>query len=141
VAGERLFLDVSFVVARFSRRDQYHKAARSLATRTRDYRELWTTEAVLLEIGAAFAAPGQRQIAVRVWDQFHSDARCRMVSISGGLLERAMDLFGSRPDKAWSLADCISFILMADHHLTDALTCDHHFVQAGFRALLLEETD
>ena len=50
-----------------------------------------------------------------------------------------MDLFRNRPDKAWSLADCVSFILMGDQHLTDAWTCDHHFVQAGFRALLLEE--
>jgi predicted nucleic acid-binding protein len=64
-----------------------------------------------------------------------------MASISGSLLERGMELFRQRADKAWSLADCVSFVLMADQRLTDALTCDHHFVQAGFRALLLEDLD
>jgi len=136
--GERLFLDTSFVVARFSPHDQYHQRVRKLAARVRDCRELWTTEAILLEIAAAFAAPAQRHLAVRTWDDFHSERRCRLVAVSGGLLERAMDLFRNRPDKAWSLTDCTSFVLMAEQRLTDALTCDRHFTQAGFCALLLE---
>ncbi len=41
-----------------------------------------------------------------------------------------------RPDKDWSLTDCISFVVMEEHGITDALTGDHHFEQAGFRALL-----
>lgn len=138
MAGERLFLDAGFVVARFNVRDQYHEAARSLASRVRDCRELWTTDAVLLEIGAAFASPPRRSIVVRIWEQFHSDSHCRLVSVAGGLLQRAMALFRSRPDNAWSLADCTSFVVMSEEHLTEALTCDQHFVQAGFRALLLE---
>ncbi|MBI3319171.1 MAG: type II toxin-antitoxin system VapC family toxin [Candidatus Omnitrophica bacterium] len=138
---ERLFVDTSFVQAWFNRRDQYHEPATRLAGRFLQARELWTSEAVLLEIATAFRAPGQRPIAVRIWDRFHSDPRCHLVSISGSLLQRAMELFRNRPDKAWSLTDCISFLLMSDHHLTDALACDHHFVQAGFRALLLEEID
>jgi predicted nucleic acid-binding protein len=54
------------------------------------------------------------------------------------LLNRAMDLFRGRPDKEWSLADCVSFVVMSDEHLSESLSCDHHFVQAGFRALMLE---
>jgi hypothetical protein len=45
-------------------------------------------------------------------------------------------LFAQRPDKHWSLTDCISFIVMRREGLTDALTGDHHFEQAGFNALL-----
>ncbi len=51
-------------------------------------------------------------------------------------LERGVDLYARRPDKAWSLTDCISFVVMADRKLTEALTGDHHFEQAGFLALL-----
>ena len=47
-----------------------------------------------------------------------------------------MDLYDSRNDKQWSLTDCISFVVMQDYEITDALTGDHHFEQAGFRALL-----
>jgi len=42
-------------------------------------------------------------------------------------------------DKEWGMTDCISFIVMEDHGLTDALTADEHFQQAGFRALLRED--
>jgi uncharacterized protein len=42
----------------------------------------------------------------------------------------------SRRDKEWSLTDCISFVVMKERGLTEALTADHHFEQAGFKALL-----
>jgi predicted nucleic acid-binding protein len=44
-------------------------------------------------------------------------------------------LFAARPDKDWSLVDCISFVVMKQRRLKDALTTDRHFEQAGFRAL------
>ena len=49
--------------------------------------------------------------------------------------ERCLELYDQRPDIDWSLTDCISFIVMADEGRTEALTGDHHFGQAGFRAL------
>jgi predicted nucleic acid-binding protein len=52
------------------------------------------------------------------------------------LFERAIEFYGRRADKAWSLTDCVSFVVMADLGITDALTGDHHFEQASFRALL-----
>ena len=48
-----------------------------------------------------------------------------------------MSLYSRRPDKEWSLTDCISFVVMSDEGLTEALTGDHHFEQAGFTPLLL----
>ena len=59
-----------------------------------------------------------------------------VIPVSSDLLMRAKALFASRPDKAWSLTDCTSFIIMQEHRLTEALTTDHHFTQAGFHALL-----
>ena len=47
-----------------------------------------------------------------------------------------MEFFRERPDKEWTLTYCISFVVMADERLTNALTGDHHFEQAGFKALL-----
>jgi predicted nucleic acid-binding protein len=67
-----------------------------------------------------------------------SDPRTTVVPVSSELLQHGIDLFTRRPDKTWSLTDCISFVAMSQRGLTDALTADHHFLQAGFRALLLE---
>ena len=54
------------------------------------------------------------------------------------LFSGGFELYGSRPDKGWSLTDCISFIVMKEQEINRALTADLHFVQAGFRALLRE---
>jgi predicted nucleic acid-binding protein len=58
--------------------------------------------------------------------------------VTDNLIVRGFDLFRSRPDKSWGLTDCISFVIMNEAGITDALTADVHFQQAGFRALLLE---
>jgi predicted nucleic acid-binding protein len=50
---------------------------------------------------------------------------------------RGLKLYGERRDKSWSLTDCISFEVMKDRAISDALTGDQHFMQAGFRALLV----
>jgi predicted nucleic acid-binding protein len=36
-----------------------------------------------------------------------------------------------------SFTDCSSFVVMRELRLSDALTNDHHFVEAGFRGLLI----
>jgi predicted nucleic acid-binding protein len=52
------------------------------------------------------------------------------------LFAAGVELYGTRPDKEWSLTDCISFVVMKREGLTDALTGDRHFEQAGFKVLL-----
>jgi predicted nucleic acid-binding protein len=52
------------------------------------------------------------------------------------LFRRGIELYDNRLDKQWSLTDCISFVVMQQHGITEALTGDHHFEQAGFVALL-----
>jgi predicted nucleic acid-binding protein len=47
-------------------------------------------------------------------------------------------LYKSHQDKAWGLVDCISFVVMREAGVNQALTFDQHFVQAGFQALMLE---
>ncbi len=56
------------------------------------------------------------------------------------LYGRALQLYRTRPDKAWGLTDCVSFVVMQDRALTAALTPDRHFQQASYRALPGEET-
>ena len=51
---------------------------------------------------------------------------------------RALRLYRERPDKLWGLTDCVSFVVMQDHRLIDAVTTDEYFVQAGYRALMIE---
>jgi predicted nucleic acid-binding protein len=52
------------------------------------------------------------------------------------LNDEAWQLLKARSDKEWSLADCSSFVVMNRRSITDALTTDRHFEQAGFQRLL-----
>jgi predicted nucleic acid-binding protein len=92
---------------------------------------------VLVEVGNAFSAmnPGAASQFIR---QCYQTPNIRVVSVDTALLDRALELYGARPEKDWGLTDCISFTVMSENSLIDAATADFHFVQAGYRALLLE---
>jgi predicted nucleic acid-binding protein len=105
----------------------------------REAREIWTTEAVIIEIGNALAA-GLRAEAVRFFEAIPRTSNLKVVPVTSALLESAINLYRDRPDKDWGLTDCISFEVMRENSLAEALTADRHFIQAGFRALLLEES-
>jgi len=62
----------------------------------------------------------------------------KIIPASSELFTKALKLYEQRPDKSWGLTDCASFVAMAENNLTDALTTDEHFRQAGFKALLLD---
>jgi hypothetical protein len=57
------------------------------------------------------------------------------------LQDRGAKLFGERLDKTWSLTDCISFVVLSDLDIVDALSADRDFEEAGFRALLRYEPE
>jgi len=59
------------------------------------------------------------------------------VPASAELVAKGVALFANRPDKDWSLTDCISFVVMEEQGIGEAFTTDHHFQQAGFTALLI----
>jgi predicted nucleic acid-binding protein len=65
-----------------------------------------------------------------------NDPDAVIVPPSQELFDRRVELFGRRLDQSWSLTDCISFVVMEQQRIRDALTGDRHFEQAGFRALL-----
>ena len=96
---------------------------------------LLTTEWVLLQLADALSAPAARSTAVAFLQAIRADALFEVVGYVPAVYRAGFDLFAARPDKAWSLTDCISFGVMAERGLSEALTADHHFEQAGFRAI------
>jgi hypothetical protein len=135
----RVFADTNYYLALFGPRDQYHAVA--VAWSKQENLTLVTSEFVLAEVGNALTRGQDRALFVELVRTLRADPETELVPLSSDLFNRALDLFARRPDKAWSLTDCTSFVVMTDRRLTDALTADQHFVQAGFRALLLERPD
>jgi len=137
MALDRYFLDSAYPIALASIADQHHAAAAKLAASLRTKRpQFVTTRPVLLEIGSALAKPQWRAIGIELLRHFETDPNVEIVSLENPLYHRGFELFQSRTDKSWSLTDCISFVVMRERRLSEALTSDLHFEQAGFNALL-----
>ena len=138
MTDERLLLDTVFIQALLNSRDQYYLQAIALLPRVRNAAQVWVTEAVLIEVGNALSA-FNRTAAIQFIQQCYKTANMRIVSVDTELLNRALQLYQARPDKTWGLTDCISFAVMHEQGLFMAATADEHFLQAGYRALLLEQ--
>jgi len=134
-----VFLDTSFVIALLNRADAHHERAKELhAQITAVRRRRVTTTGILLELGDGFAGKGRWDLIAPFLAATVIDPLLDIVTVDPRLAERGWALRSARADKDWSLTDCISFVVMTDYGLDEALTADHHFRQAGFRALLLE---
>jgi predicted nucleic acid-binding protein len=129
-----IFVDTSYYVALVSPGDRHHAWAVHLGHTLK--RTILVTEFVLLELGNALCREDDRQLFVRLLPHLRSDPNARIIPASQDLFQHGCDLYFKRPDKDWSLTDCTSFVVMKEYGLTDALTTDHHFEQAGFHVLL-----
>ena len=133
----KAFLDTSFAIALSVESDAHHEHAVILSEQLeREQTKLITTAAILFEIGNALSKKRYRSAAVELLDSLEQDKTVEIIRIDSELYRKAFELFRNRPDKDWGLVDCISFIVMQEQQMSEALTTDEHFEQAGFRALL-----
>jgi uncharacterized protein len=132
-----VFLDTAFAIALSNTSDLLHEQATLLSYQLeREQTKIITTQAVLIEIGNALAKLKYRMVGVNLLIALEYDPNVEIISLLEELYIRSLTLYQERTDKEWGLTDCISFIVMQDRQLIDALTSDRHFQQAGFRALL-----
>jgi uncharacterized protein len=129
-----VFADTFYFIAQLNSTDEAHQAAKEFLASFSG--NLMTTDWVLVEVADAFARPPNRGRFIDFYRMLPLMPDIVIVPADRGLLQEGFALYAKRPDKNWSLTDCISFAVMAREGLTEALTADHHFEQAGFVALL-----
>lgn len=132
-----LFADSGYWVAVVDSRDQLHVEALALLRASKRDRII-TSELVLVEVLNHFAklGAGFRQSAAELIINLRAKPRTAIVELDAQQFQDAFTLYRQRSDKAWSLVDCASFLLMRERRIAEALTHDRHFEQAGFTALL-----
>jgi predicted nucleic acid-binding protein len=129
-----VFADTAFYVALVNPRDHLHAAA---VREARGFQgRVVTTEYVLVELGNRLSRSGDKGVFVELIRRLQADPLVTVAPAQPALFRRGFELLSSRLDKDWSLTDCISFVVMQDQGLREALTSDHHFEQAGFVPLL-----
>lgn len=137
---DRCFVDTVCWIALLNQDDQMHESA------DREYKLLMksgcyfvTTTSILNETANALSTPRFRLAVVEFYRRLQMSARVEIIFVDPLLWSRGWELYEQRPDKAWSLTDCISIVVMQEQGLKDVLTNDKHFQQAGLQALLREE--
>jgi hypothetical protein len=132
-----VFLDAAYAIALSAPSDQHHDRAMELRTRMKiEGTRLVTTQGVVLEVGNALSKQRYRAAAIRLVAALLTDPNVEVLPLEAELFARAFQLYSDRTDKEWGLTDCVSFVVMTDRGIREALTADEHFQQAGFLPLL-----
>jgi predicted nucleic acid-binding protein len=132
----QLFADTFYWVALFSPRDRWHQQALDIS-RSLGEHHLWTTDEVLTEFLAICSAAGLRlrQRAVNLVRRILTDPHIIVQPQTHASFLDGITLYEQRPDKQYSLTDCISMNAMRQHQITEVLTHDRHFEREGFQLL------
>jgi len=131
------FVDTLYFVALFNPRDQWHERAIAASKHIGDTK-LITTEDVLVELLNFFSEYGEkaRLGAVSQAEGILSSSNIEVAPLSHEAFIAGLTLYKARPDKGYSLTDCISMQAMRERQISDILTHDDHFRQEGFKVLL-----
>lgn len=129
-----VFADAFYFVARLNRRDHHHAQVIEFSRKTRA--RLLTSDWILMEVADALAGSACRARMRDFILYLRQSPACEVVPASREILDQALQLYHQHADKSWTLTDCTSFVIMRERRLSEALTRDHHFEQAGFVALL-----
>ncbi len=100
--------------------------------------QFWTTDFALAEVANLMSAVRTRRQVADLLRALEQSPDTTIIRSTPDLFERALSMYEQYDDKDWSLTDCLSFVVMREHTLTEALTHDHHFAQAGFLPLFRE---
>jgi predicted nucleic acid-binding protein len=133
---DRVFGDTGYWISLLNPRDELHEKATQVAHEFESDRVV-TSEMVLTEFLNSFSdyGPHLRGAAAKAVVSLRASPLI-IVPQTAHLFADALDRYGAMGDKSWSLTDCASFLIMEQEGLTQALTYDRHFLQAGYRALL-----
>jgi predicted nucleic acid-binding protein len=125
------FVDAWFFIGALDRRDAHHERITRLQTRLA-HAPMVTHTAIFHEVLAYFAEDGwmARERAMQMIRRLL--IRADVITPDRSLFLRALDRYAARPDKEYSLTDCLSMVIMEERGIREVLTNDHHFSQAGF---------
>lgn len=133
----RVFADTYYWIALLNDKDQGHAAAQAIS-QTLQQNIIVTTQEVLSEVLTHFSGfgPFMRLSAAAFVRTIMSDPMIEVHPQTDQSFVRGLSLYETRPDKEYSLADCISMEVMRQEGIREILTHDNHFTQEGFAILL-----
>jgi predicted nucleic acid-binding protein len=137
MASREVFVDTSGLYALIDKRDAHHQQAREVVEELlRAGRRLVVTDYIVTEAVNLANARSGSGVATRVLDLVEQSAGIRIEWIEAARFEKTKTFFRKHADHHYSFTDCSSFVTMRELRLTEALTTDRHFSEAGMQLLL-----
>ena len=132
-----VFADAGYWIALWDPEDSLHEHAAAIAEDV-GYDTIITTQLVLIEALNYMSGRGafRRRLAAQMVNELEEDPGVEVVHHSPDQFHAALERYVSRSDHTWGLTDCVSFLVMEERGITEALAYDRDFEQAGFAALL-----
>ena len=128
------FLDTSYVIAlEIVNEDNHQVVLQHWQTLAISQPSLVTSTYIFDEIVTFFNSRNLHYKAVEIGNRLIESPEIELIEIEQKLFNQGWLYFQKYADKSYSLTDCLSFIIMQENNITQALTLDHHFVQAGFK--------
>ncbi len=135
-----IFIDTSGFYSILVSRDRMNGRAREfMAQAIEERRRFVTTDRVLDESATLLRARGFDRLTQSLFEAVEATLAIRVEWTTPERFRETQAFFLHHADKAWSFADCLSFVVMRELGLREALSTDKHFKQAGF-TLLLDKT-
>ena len=132
-----VFADTCCWISLLNPRDQTHDIAIRVSKGLTGYR-IVTTEEVLTEVLNYFGSRGPyfRSAAAKLVERMQAGRSIDILPQIHNDFLAGLGLYQARPDKGYSLTDCIAMETMRREGLSEALTSDEHFTQEGLTCLL-----
>ena len=132
-----VFADTLYWVSGLNPRDQWHRTVVAAEMALGDFR-IVTTETVLIEVLNYYCENTAylRQAAAKLVNNILVDPDIEVVAHTAAAFQTGLALFEARPDKGYSLTDCVSMNVMRERGILEVLTHDKHFAQEGFVVLI-----
>lgn len=131
------FIDSACFIALLNKSDSLHEKTQSILSQKISKKSSFITSVpVLFETADAFSSPATRNSIPTFFSYLKESSNTRIIPMNHDLWNKSVEIFTKHSDKKWSFTDCSSMAIMIDEEISEIITPDHHFKQAGFIALL-----
>jgi predicted nucleic acid-binding protein len=132
-----VFVDTSGLYALVDRKDGQHAAARDVVEKlARAGRRLVLTDYIVAEAVNLAVARRGTHVGLRMLDLVEQSVGIRIERVDESRFDATKAFVRKYADHGYSFTDCSSFVVMRELRLSQALTTDRHFPEAGYEALL-----
>jgi len=134
---KKIFADTGYWIALLNPHDDLHDKAINLSKSLKSI-TIITSQMVLTEVLNEFSKRGEnfRKTTTQFIEALVQNPNILIIQQTDQQFQNGLELYKKRPDKQWSLTDCVSFLIMQEMDISEAFAYDKHFEQAGFIPLL-----